>query len=143
MGHHNSEIRKKNHFKFYRLSDVTFYDCINTIYQFTKPFLDNKMPIFEEYGAFNVSASLTHKVPKLVADDVLIFYLSEKINFNISCEMSAWLAVHMKCQHLYTLKKKQKQTKNKKFQKVVCCSLIGLSCQFYQIIQEYHGTEHQ
>ena len=26
--------------------------CINTIYQFIKPFLDNKMSIFEEYGAF-------------------------------------------------------------------------------------------
>ena len=35
------------------LSGATFYDCINTIYQFIKPFLDNKMSIFEEYGAFN------------------------------------------------------------------------------------------
>ena len=34
--------------KFYRLSDATFYDYINTIYQFIKPFLDNKMSIFEE-----------------------------------------------------------------------------------------------
>ena len=39
--------------KFYRLSDATFYDCINTIYQFIKPFLDNKMSIFEKYGAIN------------------------------------------------------------------------------------------
>ena len=36
-----------------------FYDCINTMHQFIntmhqfiKPFLDNKMSIFEEYGAF-------------------------------------------------------------------------------------------
>ena len=28
-----------------------FYD--STIYQFIKPFMDNKMSIFEEYGAFN------------------------------------------------------------------------------------------
>ena len=28
--------------KFYRLSDATFYDCINTTYQFIKPFLDKK-----------------------------------------------------------------------------------------------------
>ena len=35
-----------------RLSGATFYDCINTIYQFIKHFLDNKMSIFEEYGAF-------------------------------------------------------------------------------------------
>ena len=47
----------KNHFisrtrdilKFYRLVGATFYDCINTIYQFTKRFLDNIMSIFEEY----------------------------------------------------------------------------------------------
>ena len=26
---------------------------VNTIYQFIKPYLDNKMSIFEEYGTFN------------------------------------------------------------------------------------------
>ena len=31
--------------KFYRLSYATFYDHINTIYQFIKPLLDNKMSI--------------------------------------------------------------------------------------------------
>ena len=36
--------------KFYRLSGATFYNFINTIYQFIKPFVDNKMSIFEEYG---------------------------------------------------------------------------------------------
>ena len=54
--------KKKNHFisrmrdklKFYRLSSATFYDCITVIYQFIKSFLDNKMSIFEEYGAFNI-----------------------------------------------------------------------------------------
>ena len=40
--------------KFYRLSEATFYDRINTIYQFIKPFLDKKWSIFEEYGAFNM-----------------------------------------------------------------------------------------
>ena len=46
----------RNSLKFYRLSGAIFYDCINIIYQFTciKPFLDNKMSIFEEYGAFIV-----------------------------------------------------------------------------------------
>ena len=38
--------------KFYRQSGATFYDRINTIYQFIKPFLDKKMSTFEEYGAF-------------------------------------------------------------------------------------------
>ena len=51
-------IKASLHFKnerlseIYRLSVATFYDCINTIYQFIKPFLDNKMSIFKEYGAF-------------------------------------------------------------------------------------------
>ena len=46
--------KKSFHFnlKFYRLSDATFYNCINSIYQLKKPFFDNKMSIFEEYGAF-------------------------------------------------------------------------------------------
>ena len=38
-----------------KLSDATFYDCINTIYQFIKPFLDNKMYIFGEYATFKRS----------------------------------------------------------------------------------------
>ena len=46
--------RTRDLLKFYRLSDATFYDHINTIYQFIKPFLDNKMSIFEEYGAFKL-----------------------------------------------------------------------------------------
>ena len=37
-----------------RLSGATFYDCIDTMYQFIKPFLDNKMSIFEGYGAFKI-----------------------------------------------------------------------------------------
>ena len=45
-------FKKRDSLKFYKLSGATFYDCINTIYQFIKPFLDNKMSIFEEYGAF-------------------------------------------------------------------------------------------
>ena len=40
--------------KFYRLSGATFYDRFNTIYQFIKSFLDNKMSIFEEYGTFKM-----------------------------------------------------------------------------------------
>ena len=41
--------------EFYRLSDATFYDRINTIYQFIKHVLDKKnVSIFQEYGAFNV-----------------------------------------------------------------------------------------
>ena len=38
--------------EFYRLSDAAFYDCIITTYKFIKPFLDNKISIFEEYRAF-------------------------------------------------------------------------------------------
>ena len=34
--------RTRDQLRFYRLSGVTFYDCINIIYQFIKPFLDKK-----------------------------------------------------------------------------------------------------
>ena len=33
-------------------------DRINNTYKFIKPFLDNKMSIFEEYGAFNTKRFL-------------------------------------------------------------------------------------
>ena len=47
-------------------SGATFYDCINTIYQFDKPFLDNKMSIFEEYGAsFKVNTFQIHNRTKI------------------------------------------------------------------------------
>ena len=42
--------------KFYRMKDATFYDHINAIYQFIKPFLGINMSIFEEYGAFKIWA---------------------------------------------------------------------------------------
>ena len=43
--------------KFYRPSGTTFYDCINTIYKFIKPFLGNKLSIFEEYGTFKLEVA--------------------------------------------------------------------------------------
>ena len=46
--------RTRDQLKFYRTSGATFYDCINTIYQFIKPFLEIKMSILEEYGAFKI-----------------------------------------------------------------------------------------
>ena len=47
---------KNERLKFYRLSSATFnIYCIDTIYQFIKPFLDNKMSIFEEYGPLTVN----------------------------------------------------------------------------------------
>ena len=42
--------KKSFHFKNERLTE--YYDYIDTIYQFIKPFLDKKMSIFEEYGGF-------------------------------------------------------------------------------------------
>ena len=43
--------------KFYRLSDATFYDRINNIYQFIKPFWI-KISIFEEYAATENGSTL-------------------------------------------------------------------------------------
>ena len=42
------------------MSDVTFYDRINTIYQFIKPFLDKNV-YFEEYGAFKREVILSNQ----------------------------------------------------------------------------------
>ena len=38
--HFCSSSKLRDQLKFYKLSAATFYDCINTIYQFIKPFLD-------------------------------------------------------------------------------------------------------
>ena len=43
----------RDQLNLYRLSDATFYDRINTIYQFVKPFLDKKYLLSRKYGAFN------------------------------------------------------------------------------------------
>ena len=48
-----STSKTRDWLKFYKLSDATFYDPINTIYQFIEPFLDKKYLFVEEYGAFN------------------------------------------------------------------------------------------
>ena len=72
----NLEIRLKFiscliQFKSERLTETLqtvrchIYDCINTIYQFIKPFLDNKMSIFEEYGAFKSFIKYSKAVPSL------------------------------------------------------------------------------
>ena len=45
------------------MSGATFYDCINTIYQFIKPFLDNKISIFEEYGMISSNSVSQQESP--------------------------------------------------------------------------------
>ena len=42
--------------KFYRLSDATFYDRINTIYQFIKPFLDKNVHFLRNMEPLNCHA---------------------------------------------------------------------------------------
>ena len=56
------------------LSDATFYDRINIIYQFIKPFSDNKMSMFEEYGAFNLRLAITCLLLFLVAHVLLLTF---------------------------------------------------------------------
>ena len=43
--------------KFYRLSGATFYEGIDIF----KPFLDNKMSIFEENGAFKSASTKANR----------------------------------------------------------------------------------
>ena len=75
------QIYDKNsfHFKNERLTEIlqavsaTFYDCINTTYQFFKPFSDNKTSDFEEYGVLRVNSSFQgiqtrrHLLPGILA----------------------------------------------------------------------------
>ena len=80
--------RTRDYLKFYSLSGATFYECINTIYQFIKPFLVNKMSVFEEYGAFNMSvywviyvcAYHLKRQVTFAADDILLFCIFFKEN---------------------------------------------------------------
>ena len=60
-----STSKTSDELKFYMLSGATFYDCINTKYQFIKPFLDNNMPIFEECGAFKQTCFLAKQTAYL------------------------------------------------------------------------------
>ena len=48
------QFKKERLTEILQASGATFYDCTNAIYKFIKPFLDNKMSIFEEYWAFNI-----------------------------------------------------------------------------------------
>ena len=55
---------------------------------------------------------LTLKVPITTAADdnfffFFFFYFSEKTSLEISCESSTWQMIHMKCQNLFSLKKKK------------------------------------
>ena len=58
--------KKSFHFKKERLTEilqaVTFYDCINAIYLFIKPFLDNETSNFEEYGAFKMEQKIKKRI---------------------------------------------------------------------------------
>ena len=56
---------------------------------------------------------LTLKAPITTAADNIFFiyfffYFSEKTSLDISCELSAWQTIHMKCQDLFSLKNKKK-----------------------------------
>ena len=44
-----------------------------------------------------------------------LFFIENK--FDISCESSAWKMIHMKCQHIFSMKNK------KKLKKIDCCLL--------------------
>ena len=83
--------KKSFHFKnerlneFYRLSGATFYDCINTIYQFIKSFLDIKMSIFEEYGAFKpLTSPVSFSTKRTKAIRLLQFLLFVSRRFHIA-----------------------------------------------------------
>ena len=46
---------------------------------------------------------------------------SEKFRPDILCELSAWQAIHLKCQVLFSLKSKKKEIKN-----VICAAVMNI-----------------
>ena len=88
----------KNHFisrtrdklTFYRLSGAAFYDCINTIYQFTKTLLDNKMSTFEECGAFNVATTLFRCPGIATITDQIVYTTSAQRRCNVMTLYRRW-----------------------------------------------------
>ena len=55
-----------------------------------------------------LKALVNLKVQIATAADDNFFFFSEKISLDISCELSAWQTIHMKCQDLLSLKNKKK-----------------------------------
>ena len=59
----------------------------------------------------SLSTYLTLKAPiPTAADDIflfILFYFSEKTSLDISCDLSAWQMIHMKCQDLFSLKNRK------------------------------------
>ena len=66
--------------KVYRLSGATFYDCINTLYQFIKPFLDNTL---RKHAYSNILKILLPKQRKFSDKNSDIFHISAQ---NRDCE---------------------------------------------------------
>ena len=62
-----------------------------------------------------------------MADDILIFFIifPMKLSLDISCELSAWQTIHMKCQDLFFVLKKKKKKKKKRFKMLSAANVIG------------------
>ena len=66
--HFSSRTRDK--LKFYRLSDATFYDCINIFINIS---WIKKCLFFEEYGAFNKSSEIHISILSNLNGNLTIF----------------------------------------------------------------------
>ena len=66
---------------------------------------------------------VTLKAPVTTAADdkvfIYFFYFSEKTSLDISCELSAWQMIHMKCQDLVSLKNKKKKKLECRLQQIL------------------------
>ena len=85
-------FQERDQLKFYSLSDAILYDCISTINQFIKPFLDNKMSTFEDYGAFNHSCFIN-----VCVSSAEFTWL----NLTSHCEPNSFLELNQKCKWAY------------------------------------------
>ena len=55
----------------------------------------------------------------------VVFFLSEKTSLVISCELSAWQPIHMKCQDLFSLKNKNKNLECRLLQILLCAFRVN------------------
>ena len=74
------------------------------------------------------------------ADDILIFlYFSENIRHSISCELSAWQAIHMKCKSYFLWKMIIKQFRMSSTTILLITIRVKTQTRLYISIQSFQG----
>ena len=75
--------------------------------------------------------------------EICIFYVSEKTSLEISCELSAWQMIHMKCQDMFFFseKKTKKQQKSTLSSALVVIGALRVKGNGYTSRVNYSGMQ--